>query len=183
MTPFRSYSIEQNNGNDLSGVRAMNDDALLKMADNIGSFIEYWGFKKVHGKIWTLVFLSPTPVDANYLKDTLGISKALTSMSIKDLLHFNVIMEVQKERPGTQKYVINPNITQVILDIIKNRELKMLGDLKNQQKKLKSHDAVCPQRAAELSEMIDSAHAILKGMVAGDMVDFQAFEDCMTLDQ
>ena len=160
---------------------------LLEMADKIGSFIEYWGFKKVHGKIWTLIFLAPEPVDANFLKDSLKISKALTSMSIKDLLHYNVILEVEKERPGTQKYKINSDIIQVILDVIHKRELKMLVELQAAFQILTTNHGnqalpnVDNHRLNELGLMIDSAQLLLQGMTSGNMVDFKAFEDCMVV--
>lgn len=153
------------------------------MAAKVGAFIEYWGFKQIHGKIWTLVFLSPEPVDANYLKDTLKVSKALTSMTIKDLIHYNVILEVEKEKPGTQKYRINPEITQVILDVIQNREIKMLHQLQSSFKVLKSdndrqnHPYIESNRLVELGTMIDTAHMLLTGMTAGGMVNFEAFTD------
>ena len=82
---------------------AKSNEKLLRLAESIGHFVEYWGFKQVHGKIWTLIFLSTEPVDANYIMTHLKISKALTSMSIKDLIHHKVIFELDKERPGTQK--------------------------------------------------------------------------------
>lgn len=162
---------------------------LLDVAEKVGSFIEYWGFKRVHGKIWTLVFLSPEPVDANYLKDSLKISKALTSMTIKDLLFYKVILEVEKEKPGTQKYRINPDITQVIIDVINQRELKMLVEIQASSRLLSSahksqaQPQISSSRLGELTSMIDGAQLILQSMVAGHMVDFNAFEETMTVTQ
>ena len=158
------------------------------MADRVGSFIEYWGFKKVHGKIWTLTFLSPEPVDANYLKDTLKISKALTSMSLKDLIHYRVLLEVEKERPGTQKYRANPNITEVILDVVKNRELIMLEQTNRQFQvfeefeSTRRHGYIDPERLGQLGEMIKMAQFLLSGMVSGGIVDFDAFGASTKLD-
>ncbi len=155
----------------------------LDIANKIGSFIEYWGFKEVHGRIWTLIFLSPEPVDANYFIDNLQISKALASMSIKELLYFNVILEVKKDRPGTQKYSINPDITNVILDVIKKREIVMLTEIQSSFKSLvatqntKPDQHIDTQRMHELGVMVDSAYLLLLGMTAGSMVDFKVFSE------
>lgn len=155
----------------------------VELADRVGQFIEYWGFKEVHGRIWTMIFLSPEPVDANFLIDQLQVSKALVSMSIKDLLYYNVIFEVAKDKPGTQKYAINPDITTVILDVIRKRELVMLQEIQkkftelNDVVKSKKEDVVSRDRLKDLDFMIDSAHLLLKGMVAGQNVDFGIFAE------
>jgi DNA-binding transcriptional regulator GbsR (MarR family) len=171
----------------MSQSASIDSPTFLELAEKVGSFIEYWGFKQVHGKIWTLIFLSPQPVDANFLKDSLKISKALTSMSLKDLLYYNVIEEVAKDKPGTQKYRMNPDITQVILDIINKRELKMLEEIQGSCKKAMDKTkqgtrvAICPKRLEELVDMVNGAHVLLKGMTAGQQVDFQIFADVTTI--
>ena len=163
------------------------DSRVLTMAEHIGSFIEYWGFKQVHGKVWTLIFLSPEPVDANYLKESLKLSKALISMTIKDLLHYRVILEVEKDRPGTQKYKINSDITNVILDVLNQRELKMLVEIQSAFQLLSSAQSKknLPQvdtlRLGELGVMVETAKTLLEGMTHGSKVDFQMFESVMTL--
>ena len=160
----------------------------LELAHKVGLFIEYWGFKEVHGRIWTMVFLSKEPVDANFIRDNLKISKALTSMSLNELLHYNVIREVKKTCPGTQKYEANPDLTQVIIDVLKNREHKMLQQIKEEYKNLtnssSSKDPECPmdkERVQSLGEMIDSASSLLNSLITLSQVDFADFKDVMTL--
>ncbi len=173
----------------MSATSIIESPQYLSLANNIGSFIEYWGFKQVHGKIWTLIFLSPEPVDANFLKQTLGISKALTSMSLKDLLHYNVILEVEKEKPGTQKYKINSDITQVILDIVRSRELTMLQEIHQDCKKLKERSSkansgqISPTRLAELTNMVTTAQMLLNGMTGCSTVDFASFDQVMSVSE
>lgn len=170
-------------------VHPSRDSRLVNMADRVGSFIEYWGFKQVHGKVWTLVFLAPAPVDANYLRKTLGISKALTSMTIKDLLHYRVILEVEKERPGTQKYAPNPDIMGVILDVLRQREIQMLTELQTSFASLQGAHAKKPmeqvqsQRLGELGFMIDAAKTVLQSMTQSEKVDFKVFEQALSLQQ
>lgn len=160
---------------------------VINLASKIGQFMEYWGFKQVHGKVWTLIFLSSEPVDANFLQSNLKISKALTSMTIKDLLGYKVILEVEKDKPGTQKYRINPEITEVIIDVIEKRELKMLHeiltsyeDLKKESHK-KDDKLLNTKRLTELGTMVTAANSLLKGMTSGDTVDFKTFEETTTL--
>ena len=84
------------------------------LAEQVGEFIQYWGFKKVHGRIWTHLWLSDHPLDAGDLGKRLQISKALVSMSIADLLEYDVIQEVGRGEQGTTLYRSNPDQTQVI---------------------------------------------------------------------
>ena len=77
---------------------------LEDLAHQIGEFMEYWGFKKVHGQIWCHLFLSSTPLDASELMSRLGISKALVSISLKELLKYEVIRESGKSDRGTRCY-------------------------------------------------------------------------------
>ncbi len=157
------------------------------VAEKIGRFIEYWGFKQVHGRIWTLIFLSPEPVDANFLKNNLKISKALTSMSIKDLIYYKVILEVEKDKPGTQKYQVNPDITEVILDIVRRRELQMLGEIRtacqglNKSINKNKVEFISLERMNELCEMVETAQFLCQGMTSGATVDFQKFDDVMNI--
>lgn len=62
------------------------------LAEQVGSFIQYWGFKKIHGQIWTHVWLAKNPIDATTLVLRLEVSKALISLAIKDLVHYDVII-------------------------------------------------------------------------------------------
>ena len=162
--------------------------ACLDLATKIGQFIEYWGFKEVHGRIWTLMFLAKHPVDANYIMKNLAISKALTRMSINDLMNYNVIREVKKTAPGTQEYEVNPDITHIILDVLANRESKMLSLIQNDFKTLSKHKTspenanLNLERLHCLGEMIDSADSLLKSLLTLSKVDFKSFESVMTID-
>jgi DNA-binding transcriptional regulator GbsR (MarR family) len=143
----------------------------------------------VHGRIWCLVFLSKEPIDANFIKDNLGISKALTSMSLNDLVHYRVIEEVKKTSPGTQKYAANPNITQVIIDVLKEREQVMLEKIKanfsnlDEQISKAGNEFIDPQRMESLGEMIHSAHSFLNSLINLASVDFKNFENVMTISE
>lgn len=102
---------------------------LKRVVDLVGDFISYWGFKKIHGQIWALIFLKKGPVDANYIIDQLDVSKGLVSLTIKDLLQYKVIEEIAKDKPSTQKYKINENIYQVITEVLVNRERVLLSEI------------------------------------------------------
>jgi DNA-binding transcriptional regulator GbsR (MarR family) len=100
-------------------------------ADEIGNFIQYWGFKKIHGQIWANLYLSDVPLDANTLIARLKVSKALISISLKDLLEYDVVIPAGKGESSTQTYVANPQIVKVILSVLRQRELKMMAQIES----------------------------------------------------
>jgi DNA-binding transcriptional regulator GbsR (MarR family) len=145
----------------------------------IGEFIEYWGFKNVHGRIWAHLYLSTEPLDANDLIERLSISKALVSMSLSDLMEYDVVQIVGKSSRGTITYSANPNVTSVVMGVLRKRERRMLSRiasatkiLKEQKKKIKGEVDLSIDRVQLLHEMVltaeDSMDAILQ---LGD-VDF-----------
>ncbi len=151
---------------------------LEDLAEQIGQFIEYWGFKKIHGRIWTHLYLSKDPLDATELRERLKVSKALISMSLADLLEYEVIQELGKGPRGTLVYRANPDVTQVILGVIRKRERKMISqiqaahrlvaDLKPEDQRAVLLDA---DRIQSLGTMIQGAQGALEALMAVGPID------------
>lgn len=93
----------------------------------VGEFMEYWGFKKVHGQIWCHLYLSENPLDASDLMNRLKISKALVSISLKELLKYEVIEEIGKGDRGTRCYRAKDDIMSPILETLRRREQRMIS--------------------------------------------------------
>ncbi len=106
------------------------------LVDQVGSFIQYWGFKKIHGQIWAHVWLAKTPIDATTLVLRLQVSKALVSLAIKDLLHYDVVKILDCGDRRKMLLVPNPDVQTVISNVLKHRESAMLSAM------LKSQDAI-----------------------------------------
>jgi len=159
----------------------------IKLADLIGKFIEYWGFKSAHGRIWTVIFLAKEPVNAKYLVENLGVSKALISMSIKDLLYYNVIEEVKKDGPSTQKYTYNKEIFEVITNVLKNRESQLLRDINSQITKVtdcesdKINDPVSKDQLGALKDMSETAEKALTALVNIDKINIKEIVSVLNL--
>src|ERR1035437_5061829 len=111
---------------------------LEELAGEVGDFICYWGFKRIHGRLWTHIYLAKVPLDAGRLMQRLKVSKALISLSLNDLLKFDVILEAEKSARGTQTYVANPDVLDVILNVLRRRERKMLSKAETSHKMLSS---------------------------------------------
>lgn len=145
---------------------------VLSLSKCIGSFIQHWGFKKIHGQIWTLIFLSKSPLNSTVITKRLQVSKALVSLAIKDLLKYKVI-EVTEKKNKEIYFRSNPEIFKVICDILNSREKVMISNTreavntlqKNAQIIQESNFPVDPKKVEEMGQMIDLAQASLQWMM------------------
>ena len=151
---------------------------LEDVATQVGDFIEYWGFKNVHGRVWVHRYLSPEPLDAGELIDRLGVSKALVSMSISDLLEFDVIKLAGKSERGTIQYAANPELMSVITNVLRKRERRMLSRVSSATRLLKdmptsqSQVKLAPEKVESLFEFVRTAETCLDGMLQLNEVSF-----------
>lgn len=151
--------------------------AYVELLQSIGSFIQYWGFKEVHGQVWACIFLAEEPVDANHIIQQLKLSKAAISLAIKDLLQYRVILEVEKTRPSTRKYISNPDLAEVILNVLRTREKLMLnivvgaarGFLDTSKEDLEKI-RVSRDKVEKLRGMTECAQSVLEQVLTQDQV-------------
>ena len=134
---------------------------LEDLAAEVGEFICYWGFKKIHGRIWTHIYLSREPLDAGQLMVRLGVSKALISLSLNDLQRYDVIQDGPKSARGTQTYFANPDVLDVILNVIRRRERKMLARADQSHRLLSALNPDIQARAGVDLDRIESLGVII----------------------
>jgi DNA-binding transcriptional regulator GbsR (MarR family) len=143
------------------------------LGELVGEFIQYWGFKSIHGKIWLHLFLSQTPLDAKDLMAKLNISKALVSISLRDLLLYDVILEDKLSSEGTRTYVANSDIKSVVEQVLRGREKVMMGKIKGAFQNLKQvspqdiyEQDIQPKRLKELEKLISKGDKMLNTVMA-----------------
>src|SRR5437868_15388787 len=56
-----------------------------EVADAVGALMEFWGFKRVMGRLWTVLYLTGEPLSAAELCERLAISTGAASMTLADL--------------------------------------------------------------------------------------------------
>jgi len=152
---------------------------LEDIAEQIGEFIQHWGFKKIHGRIWTHLFLSKDPLDAGELIRRLKVSKALISMSLKDLLEYDVIQEVGRGRKGVVYYRASSDITANVVNVLRSRERRMLArmnasyrllrDVKASEKEASKLDL---GQVKALGDLIEVAESSLDSFIAMSEAEF-----------
>ena len=153
-----------------------------QLARYIGDFIHYWGFKRIHGQIWTHIYLSQQPLCALDLIKRLKVSKAAISLSLRDLLHYEVILEHDKDSRGFETFIANPNILEVITNILRMREKKMLAEiqmayslLNELEPEQKSKYRIDPKRLELMGKMTTIAQKSLNSMIGMGEISMKAW--------
>ena len=148
---------------------------LLHLSKSIGLFIEYWGFKEIHGKIWTYIYLKDRPVSSKELKEVFGISKALLSPSIKELKKYDVIREAGKGEFGAELFTSNPSVFDAIINVLREREKVIISKIKSDLNNLKTCTEVqkkemeiSSKRLKNLNELVNTGQKALNGIIRLD---------------
>lgn len=129
---------------------------ILQLDQQLGEFMEYWGFKRIHGRVWLHLYLADAPLDVAQLMSRLHVSKALMSFCIRDLKEYGVILEVGVAKHGTVLYSANPDLISVIQNVLRLRERPMLARIHASQ-----------QLAQSLTDAERKTHGIDLGRLKG----------------
>ena len=130
---------------------------LINLANTVGDFIRYWGFRRIHGQIWTQVFLSQISLSGADLTRSLKVSKALISPALKELLKHKLIIE-HKVDSKTKSYSANSNVLEVIRNVLLKRESILIKKAEKNflalKNSLKESSQINTTRLNELGSMI-----------------------------
>ncbi|MEE8409034.1 MAG: MarR family transcriptional regulator [Myxococcota bacterium] len=100
------------------------DRCVLRVCDAVGDFIVYWGFKSIHGRIWTLLALHREPLTQAELASRLGVSRALISGTVAELGQWGLVRSLGKSRKAPYEAVID--VWPTISDILRSREWQLI---------------------------------------------------------
>ncbi len=161
----------------------MSKDILSKLSSNVGDFIEFWGFKSIHGKIWVYLFLNEAPMSSRDLKEKLGISKALLSISLSELKKYKVVLEAGHGKYGAEMVMANPNVMEAILTVMRSREKTMIDSviseinhlLEHNPEFLKEHN-VSAKRLKALKKLTSYANKAVSGFLKLDSIVLQKWK-------
>lgn len=142
---------------------------LHRLAEVVGTFIRYWGFRKIHGEIWTVLYLSKVPLSPVEIERLLKVSKALVSPALAELVKEGLIQPAPSENLKTKRYEAVEDVTSVIRDVLRRREQPMLADAAAKHSEVQAiadeNGGIDLRRLQNLGQMIDSANFALLALV------------------
>ncbi len=115
-------SLEPDSGGDQAPNRMT--VRVLQVCDTVGAFIAWWGFKAIHGRVWTLLALRGAPMSQAQISRTLSVSRALVSGAIHELMGYGLVRQLGPARTAPYEAVMD--VWPVISDVLREREWMML---------------------------------------------------------
>ncbi|MEZ6186233.1 MAG: hypothetical protein R3F62_14655 [Planctomycetota bacterium] len=97
---------------------------IIQVCDASGSLVEYWGFKSIMGRVWTLLALRDGPMHQTRIADTLGVSRSLVSGTITDLMQYGLVRAVGEGRNAPYEAVVD--VWPAVTDVLRTREWILL---------------------------------------------------------
>lgn len=103
-------------------------DPELEAADAVGRLMEFWGFRRHMGRIWTVLYLSPEPMTTLGLAETLQLSSSGVSLSLAELVRWGAVRKTW--RPGERKdfYEAETSVWKLLRRVYERRELNLIRE-------------------------------------------------------
>ncbi|MEQ9076903.1 MAG: MarR family transcriptional regulator [Sandaracinaceae bacterium] len=95
----------------------------LIASDALGRLMEFWGFKRNMGRIWTVLYLSDEPLTAQDLRERLQLSSGAVSMTLKDLSRWGTVRKVWIQGDRKDYFAAEGDLWKMISRVFREREL------------------------------------------------------------
>jgi len=95
----------------------------LIASDAIGRIMEFWGFKRNMGRIWTVLYLSERPLSAHDLRERLQLSSGAVSMTLKELGRWGTVRKVWIQGERRDHFTAEGDLWKMVSRVFREREL------------------------------------------------------------
>ncbi|MFO0676106.1 MAG: hypothetical protein U0169_06210 [Polyangiaceae bacterium] len=170
------------------------DDALhepsLIAADAVGSVMEFWGFRRVLGRIWTVLYLEDAPLSAQELGAHLAMSSGSVSTSLTELQEWGVVKRVLRAGERREYFEAETDFWKMFSKVINEREKFLVA---NAHQKLRDARAMLrpsprTERERAFADRLDKlialakvAESVIEAFVASRRADFSTFGNLLQL--
>jgi len=93
---------------------------VLEVCSAVGVFIEYWGFKSVHGRVWTLLAMRRKALAQSEIAELLGVSRSLISGTIHELVKLGLVRPVGEGRHAPFEAILD--VWPTVSEVLRSRE-------------------------------------------------------------
>jgi DNA-binding transcriptional regulator GbsR (MarR family) len=94
----------------------------MLVSDAVGRLMEFWGFKRNMGRVWTVLFLSNDAQTAADLRDKLELSTGAVSMTLTELARWGVVKKVWVKGDRRDHFAAEGNLWKMISRVLNERE-------------------------------------------------------------
>jgi len=100
------------------------DEVRHGMMDTLGRITSFWGFSKIMGQLYGLLYLSPRPLTLDEMTENLAISKGNVSINIRALERWSMVRQVWVKGDRKDYYEAETEFWKIIRGVLKEREKK-----------------------------------------------------------
>lgn len=144
----------------------------------MGRLMQFWGFKRVMGKLWTALYLSPEAVTAAELGTRLGLSTGAVSMGLAELERWGCVLRTARPGDRHDYFEAEADIWKMVRTVLSTRELALIrefrGSIERAHSAAKGPDAGNPHvraRLENLQSLASTGEALLLALVRGGAID------------
>jgi DNA-binding transcriptional regulator GbsR (MarR family) len=152
--------------------------SLLRVVDTIGGLIELWGFKRNMGRMWAMLYLTPTPLSASDLGELLAMSAGAVSMTLAELSTWGVVKKTWIPGDRRDYYEPEPSIWKMVSRVYRERELaqiraavEVFTDTLTELGKDKKKNRFVGERIETLLNLARLGETLLAAILDGQKID------------
>lgn len=157
----------------------------------VGRIIDYWGFKRNHGRVWALLYLRDEALDATALGQRLGLSKGAVSMVMRELEGWAVIRRVPADNRSGVAYMAERDLWLMLETVLRQRESRLFAqvreDLARAEKEAAADTGLSPSERRKVTgniknmrRLADLANATLQTFIKSRRLDLGSLTGILT---
>ncbi len=101
------------------------------LIEALGRITSFWGFSRVMGQIYGLLYLSPRPLSLTEISQSLSISKGNVSINVRALERWNMVKQVWVKGDRKDYYEAETDFWNIIRGVLREREKKEFAQALN----------------------------------------------------
>ena len=94
------------------------------LMEAMGRITSFWGFSKIMGQLYGLLYLSPKPLTLDEMSESLSISKGNASVNIRALERWSMVKAVWVKGDRKDYYEAETDFWKIVKGVLREREKK-----------------------------------------------------------
>ena len=103
------------------------DEAVEIVADTLAELMGFWNFKPSMGRVWAVLYMSPRALRAEEICAQTELSKGSVSMTLADLIEWEVVKLVRVDGDRRRHYEACTDILAMVTRVFQRRELALVN--------------------------------------------------------
>jgi DNA-binding transcriptional regulator GbsR (MarR family) len=165
-------------------------DAVLLVADAIGDVIEFWGFRKLLGRVWTVLFLEDECLSAEDLMKRLHTSAGSMSTALTELQRWGVVRRVPRLGQRKEYFEAETDFWKMVSRVISDRERTLVRSVRERIEQADGQMRTRPQtpalrksreRLGQLLLFVRIGESVIDAFILSQKADFSRFGEVLAM--